>query len=62
MYSNIEYADGSREEKSLKELQVSESGKGSSEGSSLDGSFEKDGRRYSDGERKKGIFAKLGFS
>lgn len=62
LYDNIQYADGSREEKSMKELQGEDSGKGSSDGSSLNGSFDKDGRRYSDGERKRGLFAKLGFS
>ncbi|KAH7348309.1 hypothetical protein BKA65DRAFT_258119 [Rhexocercosporidium sp. MPI-PUGE-AT-0058] len=62
LYDNIQYADGSREEKSTKELQSDESGKGSSDGSSFDGSSEKGGRRYSDGERKRGIFARLGFS
>jgi len=55
---SIEYADGSREERH----QCEESGKGSSDGSSLDGSYEKGGRRFSDGEGKKGILAKLGFS
>lgn len=58
LYDSIEYADGSREERH----QGEESGKGSSDGSSLDGSYEKGGRRFSDGERKKGILAKLGFS
>ncbi|KAH7412396.1 hypothetical protein BKA64DRAFT_327914 [Cadophora sp. MPI-SDFR-AT-0126] len=58
LYDNIEYTDGSREEKH----QGEESGKGSSDGSSLDGSSEKGGRRYSGGERKRGLFAKLGFS
>ncbi|KAG4420606.1 hypothetical protein IFR04_006313 [Cadophora malorum] len=58
LYDSIEYADGSREERH----QCEESGKGSSDGSSLDGSYEKGGRRFSDGERKKGFLAKLGFS
>merc|ERR1711964_691753 len=58
LYDSIEYADGSREERH----QCEESGKGSSDGSSLDGSYEKGGRKFSDVERKKGILAKLGFS
>ncbi|KAK0126906.1 hypothetical protein ONS96_006470 [Cadophora gregata f. sp. sojae] len=65
LYDNIEYADGSREEKYQG---GEESGKGSSEGGSsmdMDGSWEKGSgsgrRRSSDGERKGGFFGRLGF-
>ncbi|KAL2071919.1 hypothetical protein VTL71DRAFT_13154 [Oculimacula yallundae] len=64
LYDNIQYADGSREEKSLKDLQDGQgsgSSKGSSEGESLDGTFEKEGG-FGEEKRKKGLFKKLGIA